>query len=388
LNTRHLKSLGLSVLAATFVLGAGQSAVAAGGKSSVSAEVQSSATDAQAQNRLGDVKVNQLRDGRYQITWSSDNPFDAVRVYWSTSPKDIQITGSILVYAKSKDGSVIVDNPASGKRVYFYVEGVQNTGIAMANRLLDIGKIYNFRDLGGYETVDGKRVKWGKLFRSSQLADLTPDELEKMEALHIDVIADFRSDSEIESLPDTVIPNTKYVRLNANVSSVYNAADLAATFNSGNFAELGKPGEAMTKLNKALVDEVQPGYVDMFDLLASDEVNVFLQHCTAGKDRTGLGAALILLALGVPEETVIDDYQLSQEYTASMTVDYMSQVKQYVKDPETLEVLESVLNIDRSYIKAAIDEMKIKSGSVANYIKNDLKVSDEQLQILKDKFLE
>ncbi|GIO31027.1 MULTISPECIES: tyrosine-protein phosphatase [Paenibacillus] len=187
-----------------------------------------------------------MTDGRCQIIWSANNPFDAVRVYWSTSPKDINITRNILVYAKSKNGSVIVDNPAKDKCIYFYVEGVQNTGVAAADRLLDIGKIYNFRDLGGYETSDGRHVKWGKLYRSSQLVGLTPDELKKIEALHIDVIGDFRSDSEIVSTLDTMIPTTKYVRLNANVSSVYNAADLAATFNSGNFAELGKPGEAMT----------------------------------------------------------------------------------------------------------------------------------------------
>ncbi|KTT95243.1 protein tyrosine phosphatase, partial [Sphingomonas yabuuchiae] len=177
-------------------------------------------------------------------------------------------------------------------------------------RVLPLQGGRNFRDLGGYRTADGRTVKWGLLYRSGQMHDLTPADYVTLQKLGIRTVCDFRDTAERTREP-TLWPAGQRPKV---LSDDY-ALDMSA---------MRLPGDpstwtheqvvtAMTATYPKLLDQFNGQYRRMFaELLAGDVPLAF--HCTAGKDRTGVAAALLLTALGVPRATIIDDYLLSNEH--------------------------------------------------------------------------
>ncbi|MEX0739903.1 MAG: tyrosine-protein phosphatase [Pseudohongiella sp.] len=251
----------------------------------------------------------------------------------------------------------------------------------------------NFRDLGGYQTEDGRQVKSGLLYRSGVLHHLTDADYKKIDALDIQTVVDFRAIEERQDEP------TNWKAGDVNIMTW----DYHMTFGEGNdvlgaFAnpDLGGPeAEAlMAELYRQMIDQQQPHYAAMFDQLANND-EALLFHCTAGKDRTGIAAALLLTALGVERETVIADYTLSEtiaslpEYqtAAPALTDDMDETYSFLASMSPA-ALDALMGTRRAYIEAALDEMATRAGSVDAYIRNDLGVSEQDLQQLQATYLE
>jgi protein-tyrosine phosphatase len=148
----------------------------------------------------------------------------------------------------------------------------------------------------------------------------------------------------------------------------------------------------MTGLYSTILVQQAPAYRDMFDRLAAGEVPLAF-HCSAGKDRTGVGAALILSALGVPRETIVADYVMSDQlvdYRKAMALD----AEPAADDPYAFlrqlppDVVAPLLASDASYIEAAFAEMEARHGTVEAYLKAELGVTDEELATLRASLLE
>lgn len=251
----------------------------------------------------------------------------------------------------------------------------------------------NFRDLGGYQTDDGKQVKSGLLFRSGVLHHLSDADYRKIDALGISTVVDFRATEERQDEP------TEWKAGDVEMLTW----DYQMTFGEGDdvlsaFAnpDLGGPeAEAlMGDLYRVMLDQQQPHYTAMFDqLTGSDDGLLF--HCTAGKDRTGIAAALLLTALGVDRETVIADYTLSEtiaslpehQNSAPALSDEMDESYAFLASMSPA-ALDALMGTRRSYIEAALEEMAVRSGSVDAYIREELGVSEQELQQLRSNFLE
>ena len=163
---------------------------------------------------------------------------------------------------------------------------------------------YNFRDLGGIKNLEGKYVRWGKIYRSDELKNLTDNDLKYLQEIPLLSIIDFRSEQEIKSAPDRV-PNT--------VKKVYQFSITPGNLaNINNIQSLSKEElvTLMQELNAMLVTEnhIVEQYKKFFEVLHTEQEVPVIFHCTAGKDRTGMASALFLAALGVDEETIYENY--------------------------------------------------------------------------------
>ncbi|WP_305092398.1 tyrosine-protein phosphatase [Prescottella sp. R16] len=182
---------------------------------------------------------------------------------------------------------------------------------------------HNVRDLGGYATTDGRSTVWGRVFRAGSLSALTADDVRALEGAGVGTVVDFRGADEIAKAGPDMLPagvaRVDIPLLDESTQLLSEAIQSAMATGNGTAMEkmLGN-GRAQRIGYESFVDqlgkpETMAGYAETLRLIAnSDDALVF--HCTAGKDRTGMMAALLLGLLGVPDETIVDDFVLSNEY--------------------------------------------------------------------------
>ena len=235
-------------------------------------------------------------------------------------------------------------------------------------RILPLEGGFNFRDMGGYESTGGKTVKWGKVFRSDEMGYLTPADLDYLNNIPLLTVVDFRSRGEIDATPDEV------------PASVVNTYEL--TINPGNHSGIGdisKLSEAngeefMKEINRAMVSdpEIIDVYKAFFALLQDEKQIPLLFHCTAGKDRTGLGAALFLASLGVDEKIIFDDYLLSNQQLED----------KYKSLTDSLPQLKPLFEVRLQYLRAAFDRIIENHGNLEKYLRVILDVDIELMKRL------
>lgn len=308
-------------------------------------------------------QVEILRDKQTKAASIRIDKQEPVAVYAGRTVETIDFSSPI--FEGGEPGVYPLDVPDS-VRSYFQVVTPHGRAI-LAERHLPMTGGHNFRDLGGYRTVDGRYVKWGKILRSDDLHKLTPEDLAYLGSLPLVSVVDFRSAGEMAEAPDK-IPAT--------------ATGYACSINPGNLMsamgdELMLPGRAdslMREMNRLLVTDSAAiaQYVKLFELLQNEADVPLMFHCSAGKDRTGLGAALILSALGVDEETILSDYMLSNTYLAEKYAHYLAE------SPE----MRALFTVDRSYLGTALEQMKKDHGTVENYLRDVLHVDIEKMRQL------
>src|SRR6516162_5206858 len=215
----------------------------------------------------------------------------------------------------------------------------------------------NFRDLGGYATRDGHRVRWRQIFRSNHLGHLTASDVEVVRGLGVRSAFDCRGVEEraaaacvieeiaVHSLPiePTVVAALR-ARLQARALSSADALDIMRESYHG-----------YVRLNTH-------SFRELFTHLVNDEVPVVV-HCTAGKDRTGFACALILHALGVPEKTIGEDYLLTNRF--------------YRRDPAAApdlpdEVRQAIGSVNASFLAAGFETISERYGDLEGYFRDGL----------------
>jgi protein-tyrosine phosphatase len=178
-------------------------------------------------------------------------------------------------------------------------------------RHIELERAWNFRDLGGYETVDGRRVKWRRVFRSAGIDGLSDGDLLTVGGLGIRVVYDFRRDRELaERLIWFERPDApRRVRLPIGGASATDD-EFHRKVMAGEIREIPASRLVKTYLDFSLRYGSHFGIV-LRGLAEPDDLPA-LFHCVAGKDRTGFTAMLLLAALGVPDETIVEDYALTE----------------------------------------------------------------------------
>lgn len=281
---------------------------------------------------------------------------------WSIygGPSIDQINLESPIAQGSNSGTFPIDVPSQA-RSYFQVVTEHGKAIA-ADRHLPMTGGYNFRDLGGYRTQEGKYVKWGKIFRSDDLHNLTEDDLQYLAEIPIVSIVDFRSEEECAQLPDR---NPSSVKENYKLSISPGNLMSAFTLSKENITP-EKIDSLMKEMNILLVTDPDciDRYKKFFELLQSESDTPLMFHCSAGKDRTGMGAALILSALGVDEHTIMKDYLLSNVYLANK----YSKIK--AENPN----LSSLFEVKSEFLQAGLDRIKKDHGTIEYYLTKVLNV--------------
>lgn len=256
---------------------------------------------------------------------------------------------------------------SKSKRSYFQLVTSGSKAI-LSERHLPMTGGFNFRDLGGYKTKDNRYVKWGKIFRSDELHLLTPADLKYLESIPLVSIVDFRSEDEMQRAPDI---NPSSVKV--NYAYPITPGNLMAVVATGIEKLTAEDAESlMREMNVLLVTETASivRYTAMFQLLQEDKDVPLMFHCSAGKDRTGMAAALILSALGVDEETILRDYMLSNTYLAD----------KYVKFKAKVPALSSLFEVNAQFLQAGFGRIKQDHGSVENFLTEVLNVDIEKMR--------
>lgn len=171
-----------------------------------------------------------------------------------------------------------------------------------SERHLALAGCYNFRDLGGYPTEDGGHLRWRRLFRADGLTQLTEDDCAILTKLGLATVIDLRTASEVGDrgrFPvETVEVDYHHLPLTQSIPGTEEVPDWGeAEYVTARYAHLLKEG--------------RPSIARAITLLATEGSLPAVFHCSAGKDRTGVLAAVVLGGLGVPDEVIVDDYALS-----------------------------------------------------------------------------
>ncbi|MGF7149009.1 protein-tyrosine phosphatase [Sphingomonas zeicaulis] len=246
-------------------------------------------------------------------------------------------------------------------------------------RLLPLEGGQNFRDLGGYRTRGGKTVRWGVLFRSGAMNGLTANDYAYLEKIGIRTVCDFRSTAERTSAP---------VRWPGGQTPAVFADDYVLDMGGMDFraaaswsAEDAKG--KMAALYPHLLNQFNGQYRRMFAQLLTGNVPLAF-NCSAGKDRTGVAAALILTALDVPRETVIEDYLLSNRYFDPKKIEADPPSAAWTKLPPA--VTKAFMGVDRSYMEAVFKAIDTHPGGAKAYLRDRLGLGDAELTQLRARY--
>ena len=252
-----------------------------------------------------------------------------------------------------------------------------------ARRVIPLEGGRNFRDLGGYRTLDGRLVKWGKLYRSGSMAWLTPADYEQLSRLAIKAVCDLRTVHERRAEPNKwcEVANIRYWAREHSESF----GELRKVMISGlSTPEMARA--AMIEGYRRLPFEQAPAHQALFNRLAAGEVPLVV-NCAAGKDRAGTAAALILTALGVPRETVVDDYVLTDR-VVDLEAIFMNRKRENELTYLSRGVVAAILKADAEYLHAALDAVEERHGTVAAYLRDALGITDEALSAMRQDLLE
>lgn len=252
-------------------------------------------------------------------------------------------------------------------------------------RKIELSYQKNVRDLGGLIGFNGKKVKEGRIYRGGFLGRVSQNDIETINSLHLTDIVDFRSEVEFMDRPDYRFEGVEY----HNLPSLLPNEKLKDnnTYDDSNLLWfLGEStdgyGHMLRTYKEALLTEKGQGaYRDFFKVLLEDDKRVVYFHCSQGKDRAGLAAYLLEIALGVSEKDAIDDYLRSNEAMQPRIRQYKGMMRHkpyYNKEYE--KALEDVFSANVDYLLSVINTIRDQYGSVLNFIKDELNVDIEKLR--------
>lgn len=245
----------------------------------------------------------------------------------------------------------------------------------------------NFRDIGGSRTVGGSLVASREVYRSGELSALTDADLNRLEDLGIRTVVDLRSETEATLHPDRLPVSVTYHTFPIMPGNTEGTAEqFFQTFDPADFP----PFE---DIYRGLVRNHAAEFRALTKLVADPIARPLVFHCTAGKDRTGVAAALLLSMLDVAWEDVEKDYLDSNTFVGDQAGEVMARWSRALEDrgrqlePETWERFAYLLRVEPSYLAAARDEMITLSNSVDAYVQNYLCIHADLRETLQEQLL-
>ena len=255
-------------------------------------------------------------------------------------------------------------------------------------RKIDMQGEHNFRDLGFYQTTNSMMLKPGMIYRSGSLHKLTEEDVKRFEEMGIKTVVNFLLPEEIQNHGEDNLPpsvRSVYLPIDGNSKEVTNLIHARKT---GDFSAI--PTEFNADIHKLLPETGKEAYVKLFGLLEDPANYPLLFHCSHGVHRTGTAAAILLSSLGVPWETVQDDYMLSHSYRLEESqsrvhfLDSIAIINPDIEDKEqNRSYIESFYYLQPEYIQSTKDHIESNYGSFEDYLRQS-GVSDETLKQIQE----
>ncbi|MBZ0293256.1 MAG: tyrosine-protein phosphatase [Anaerolineae bacterium] len=320
------------------------------------------------------LSLTRAESGTLELRWQGAH--GPVQVYAGLQPDDIDRNALI---ASAEAGSSLMLGALTDRR-YFEVIIGDHKPMLVAERVLPLASVANFRDAGGYPTADGRYVRWGRIYRSGSLGRLTAEDAAYLQALGVKMICDLRSAEEVSDEPD---------QLPQPLAALYRHEPLFSGDNSRERlrALLFTPGRLTQMLaetyTRDILEHNGPYFGDLLRRMADESNLPLLIHCTAGKDRTGVTVALLLLLLGVPEEIVIADYSLSNHYFTHFREVVQPLIRRIAWMGVTVDDLTPLLTAHPDNMRKMIDYLHEHYGTVERYLRERGGIDDTVIANLK-----
>jgi len=254
----------------------------------------------------------------------------------------------------------------------------------------------NFRDMGGYKTKNGKTVKWNQLYRSGELPRLSDQDVARLEKLGIITVINFLSEDEIKARgEDRLPPDVRQVSLPISGEAENDLAKVVLEARqTADFSEV--PVELNAEVHRLLTgDASKRQYATLLRQAADPANRPLVFHCSHGVHRTGTAAAILLSALGVPWETVREDYLLSNYYRKEEIEKRIVQLRKLAAKkqeipPEQVDMtnIEAFYILEGVYIDATQEEILTQYSSMEAYLRKGLGLSNREIQQLRNELLE
>ncbi|HEQ1860021.1 TPA: tyrosine-protein phosphatase [Providencia alcalifaciens] len=242
----------------------------------------------------------------------------------------------------------------------------------------------NFRDLGGKKLANGGKIKPGVLFRSGALDRLTQDDEKVLQSQNLFQIIDYRDEAEILDKPDVVWSGAHYVHAPANPLAKEVSANLDKL--TPEVLEQFDPQAFMFRLYE-LLPLNNAAYHQLVNMLKQPEKGGLVQHCAVGKDRTGVGSALVLFALGADVNTVMEDYLLTNETLAPFRNHLLEEFSKTMSE-NVVKKFEYVFSVREEFLQTALKSIENNYGGVDNWLEKDFGLDKAQRHVLQSYFLE
>ena len=331
--------------------------------------------------------VERNEEQNYLVRWRLPSAGQRVAIYMADSPDryySASDPGTPILHTSNSEALIL--NPDKAVRHYFYLESEQGEAIILAERQLILQGSPNFRDLGGYQAADGRRLKWGRLYRSSKLSTLTDVDMQYVKRLGLTLICDFRQVVEQELEPTRIHSENSPTLASLPVTPGSSASFLENLHNG--IIAVQDPAGFMEEINRDFVINQMPQYAEMFQLLLAGDQQLLI-HCASGKDRTGVGAALILDVLGVSEETIVNDYLLTNKYLPieKEVARLSKELADHSGAAITEDALRPLLEVRPEYIRACFEEIKKRYESKEHFYETALSLDTAKVTHLKDRYL-
>ena len=266
--------------------------------------------------------------------------------------------------------------------------GADTAAEAKPGQSLGIESLPNLRDLGGYKTSDGATVAGKLVYRSSQLSDISEGDMEKLANLNLKTDFDLRTAEERNANPDELPLGVKYVWMNVLADAgPAQLNNLMKDPKAANAALGGGKAEATFEASYRqfiTLSSANKWYRELFLTLGDQKQLPALFHCTGGKDRTGWAAAAFLTLLGVPKETVMEDYLRTNDYVLPTVQKANAAFVEAGGDPS---IPSAIQGAKKEYLEAAFDEMTTKYGTIEQYFSEGLGIDASQQKALRDLYL-
>lgn len=267
-------------------------------------------------------------------------------------------------------------------------------GVYDKKRVIFTENITNFRDLGGCPVIDGRQVKPGYFYRSGVLSRLQRKEIELLKNLNIQIIVDLRSTPEVRSEPDVTLPGSQYYNFCGSGFGTGSGDSIAINLDMKSILmaiiekkiPMPDPTAFFTAQYEAMAVD-SSAFRQMFVLMKEKPKTPLLFHCAAGKDRTGVAAALILLCLGSTEETILEDYLLSNVYRVAENEKIIQALSAATQDKALLDVFRVMLGVDAVYLYAFFSKVHELYGDWDNYFERVLCLSSAERFQMREGYL-
>jgi protein-tyrosine phosphatase len=338
--------------------------------------------DPDTNQTLAAVTVDWRNTDTVEIRWNPSPGSAAMTIYGGHSPDRID-EKSPLARVNGRSAAFL-DGLDPGRPHFFKLAAADGTTRIVGERRPAVEGAPNLRDLGGYQTIAGQHLKWGHVFRSSNLARLTDKGVGFLRQMGIRRVYDLRTDAEALRMPNR-FPDS------ADVS--YHRLPIQ----HGDF----EPTLVFERIKKGDWDWISEefmlqGYIESIERhphvwnrllsdLAAPENRPLLFHCTGGKDRTGVGAALLLLALGVSEATVVRDYGLSDGFNAEVRRSLYAHLRPLEVD---IARVEPYFTAPEGRMRSFLDYLRNRHGSAVEYLVKAAGISNETIERLRAGLLE